>query len=80
MSSPLPPSRELTLIREAMKDQEDCQNSRLYQDPLIATHGCRTGSALADNVHRSVRLGAPVLISESWYYIHGPHDISCVHR
>ena len=40
----------------------------LYQDPLIATHGCRTGSALADNVHRSVRLGAPVLISESWYY------------
>ena len=27
MPSPLPPPRELSLIREAMKGQEDCQNS-----------------------------------------------------
>ena len=48
---------------------EQAINKAFYQDPLIATHGCRTGSTLADNVHRSVRLGAPVLISESWYSI-----------
>ena len=66
----LPPCYGAPLLPRCDRPSQDAQAGLflpLIADPLIATHGCRTGSALADNVHRSVRLGAPVLISELWY-------------